>query len=939
MWIESIAIRGFGRLAERRYEFPRGRAALVIEDNEAGKSTLAAAIVAGLCGFPSRRQSGETMKASEVYKPWDGGDYGIEMTVEAGGKRYTIERDFSRDSFTIRNAATNADVSANFDPDLAQSFFGLSRDDFRRLALVSGKDVQQFSSSTDIRARLAAAVEGSGGEIGADVAIAALESARYTLEGRSLKVESALSRIRDAESLVSRRIAELDVLLDSAGEEARRLEQSRAAHADLERKLSDLDNELKAARLVEVRQQIETAERNAEAAEALREELAELERYAAFPAERGEQLSRAATRLAERQSQLAELADRSRRLEQQAGEIRAKLASQERFAEAGDDDLLQLGACESELASAQSMASGKREEVGREKRALSAEGIDLNRAQQANERLKSLSPGDREFVRSHPETEARLTAEEVSANAAVSNAESGLASIRQRRASAGVTGRALLAAGLLLGVAGVVLMIAGVLAPALSVMPVAGGVVIGAAGAVGLARASGLQADEKARLEREIEDAQSRSKQAREQLGRDGQRLQEIASRIGVTDTGALVESLRECERALRRSEPLQTLLAQLAQTEEGLESVRSRARRLLARLGSHCDDADAIPDVLLETRLALSGCLESRRMLREIESDLASIARETAERQSSASDERTAIAAVLTEAGIDPSLPIDTAMDRFGEARSRCERYRQLRDTLLPAAQRHVLPDGELARLRGEESALAVDQPDVDPGRASLEVERERDAVRREADTLLQEVRRMEREVGARVDEYRREYPDLQEELRQIGRERSKAERFASAIATAAEVLREVSEESHRRWAAALNARASGILNRLNPAYEDIRFDESLDFTLRCADTGRIVKRSEVDARLSTGAKDQVYLAVRLACCEELSRAGEALPLLLDDPLIAADDSRFRRGLEYLVTEVAKQAQVIVLSCHASRHERLRGEQWFGENVEVIGL
>ena len=152
MRIESIDIQGFGCLRDMSIHFPPDRAVLVIEENEAGKSTLASAIVAGLCGIPTRRAQGEAIKLLDVHKPWDGGPYGLQMVVNAAGRRYIIERDFSRSAFAVRGADTNRDISAEFDRDLCVSLLGLPREDFLRVAFVSGKEVQRFSSSASRRA-------------------------------------------------------------------------------------------------------------------------------------------------------------------------------------------------------------------------------------------------------------------------------------------------------------------------------------------------------------------------------------------------------------------------------------------------------------------------------------------------------------------------------------------------------------------------------------------------------------------------------------------------------------------------------------------------------------------------------------------------------------------------------------------------------------------
>ncbi len=230
-------------------------------------------------------------------------------------------------------------------------------------------------------------------------------------------------------------------------------------------------------------------------------------------------------------------------------------------------------------------------------------------------------------------------------------------------------------------------------------------------------------------------------------------------------------------------------------------------------------------------------------------------------------------------------------------------------------------------------------DRGGSNPTRSSSDIDAERQRLRTALDDLNSTINDLEKRVGARVDAYKAQYPALRGELHAFEHERAKAERFGKAVAIAKSVLAEVAESSRKRWAAALNCSASAILPHLNPDYDELRFDDTLAFTIRHIPDDRVLQQPDIDACLSTGAKDQVYLAVRLACCEELSRGGEAIPVLLDDPLMAADDSRFAVGLRYLVETFARQRQVIILSCSQARHERLAHEVWFGDDVQMLNL
>jgi hypothetical protein len=60
---------------------------------------------------------------------------------------------------------------------------------------------------------------------------------------------------------------------------------------------------------------------------------------------------------------------------------------------------------------------------------------------------------------------------------------------------------------------------------------------------------------------------------------------------------------------------------------------------------------------------------------------------------------------------------------------------------------------------------------------------------------------------------------------------------------------------------------------------------------------------------------------------------------VLLDDPLMSADDLRFASGFRYLVEDFAKRHQVIILSCSRARHETVSREPWFADKVRLCKL
>lgn len=67
---------------------------------------------------------------------------------------------------------------------------------------------------------------------------------------------------------------------------------------------------------------------------------------------------------------------------------------------------------------------------------------------------------------------------------------------------------------------------------------------------------------------------------------------------------------------------------------------------------------------------------------------------------------------------------------------------------------------------------------------------------------------------------------------------------------------------------------------------------------------------------QLSSGTREQLYLAIRLAYVLHYCRQNEPLPIVMDDVLVNFDDGRVRQTLMTLA-EVAKSVQILFFTCH----------------------
>ncbi len=74
----------------------------------------------------------------------------------------------------------------------------------------------------------------------------------------------------------------------------------------------------------------------------------------------------------------------------------------------------------------------------------------------------------------------------------------------------------------------------------------------------------------------------------------------------------------------------------------------------------------------------------------------------------------------------------------------------------------------------------------------------------------------------------------------------------------------------------------------------------------------------------MSSGTRDQLYLALRLAALEKYMKSSEPMPFIVDDILIHFDDDRSKATLAVLA-ELTKKTQVILFTHHSRVVEQAR--------------
>jgi uncharacterized protein YhaN len=93
--------------------------------------------------------------------------------------------------------------------------------------------------------------------------------------------------------------------------------------------------------------------------------------------------------------------------------------------------------------------------------------------------------------------------------------------------------------------------------------------------------------------------------------------------------------------------------------------------------------------------------------------------------------------------------------------------------------------------------------------------------------------------------------------------------------------------------------------------------------------------RKLDVTGPLSTGTREQIYLALRLAVVDHLDEGSERLPLFLDESFVNWDAQRRDRTFR-LLRRISDRRQVFVFTCHRGMADRLEA---MGARVVRLGM
>jgi DNA repair exonuclease SbcCD ATPase subunit len=934
MKIKRVIASDFGCLSGS-YELCDDRANVIVESNERGKSTLVAAILAGLYGLPPSLDRIK-LPEKETYQPWKGGSYRVALEVEDdSGRALLIKRDFAEGNPRVTDLSTNKDVTREFasgrkDSAIGDRLLGISREVFVKTCLVKQLEIEWLEKMERVQSKVEAIFDSSSGKGTAAEAIGVLQEAIRSYDGTRLKgkglIETEISRLKGRIAEVDARMAQLTAERERVAPTMARLAELRKQVGELEAARQQLEYLSRRAEISEIESALKDNERNRRELDELIKRKELLKPYRDFTGEQASEFSRLVGQIEELRKRRKQLGESLDKLRGELEATKAKLKEFEGFESLDEDFKTRLHDVYTGLARRSEDSETMQKQLLEFKETLQTNGYDLTEIDNLSCRFSELTVEDKDLLR---DSEARIPRIE----ADIGRLELAERTCREEQRAIRRPVKVLSCIALLFWAAAVVCAVLSrkwaqwVSAP----MAFAG---LGVVAAAFILHRVKLRKSLSLRRQQEAAAQERQSLLGvREMLFRA---LSEMAPKAGFESAPDLTEAFKRWGRLHDRAMRLESLREDAKEAEESVVCGKERASVELKKMGLHVASREVTLDLLQKTEKRLADYLETLSRMNQVEERCRTLEEEIEDVDRKGRGLGESIIVILTAAKLPQDLPVEEAAPKIEEARKMGEDFRRLSEEIPERERKLLLPEKvseqkkRLESLKARVKEIVAEQPDLEslqPTKKHSEYEEEAREITKgitdnseERGAILRDVQRLE-------DNYHDEYPRLANEAAELKETLDRTERFHTSISLATDTLQKISTKSHAQWASALNPRANEILRHLNPRCRELKFDRDLSFTVVPAEGEQPKDQKHIEAQQSVGARHQIYLAVRLALADYLSSAAR-LPVILDDPFATSDDDRFLSGMTFLSREYRRNHQVIILTCHRQRHAALIQER-----------
>lgn len=192
----------------------------------------------------------------------------------------------------------------------------------------------------------------------------------------------------------------------------------------------------------------------------------------------------------------------------------------------------------------------------------------------------------------------------------------------------------------------------------------------------------------------------------------------------------------------------------------------------------------------------------------------------------------------------------------------------------------------------------------------AHVESDRELHRLRKEAAEIARRANQMAGEVGALAQRLQ-SVPETEEEEALAETESSRVRALDETINLTQQFLQKAQERVHRDIAPVLAGTLRGWLPRITGGrYQDVIVDPAT-LNVKVSGASRLWREASL---LSYGTCEQIYLLLRMAMVQHLTKQGEICPLILDEVTVQCDTPRTVASMK-LLHEVSRERQVVLFS------------------------
>ena len=364
-----------------------------------------------------------------------------------------------------------------------------------------------------------------------------------------------------------------------------------------------------------------------------------------------------------------------------------------------------------------------------------------------------------------------------------------------------------------------------------------------------------------------------------------------------------LLETVEKVFAELREAEELQQRMDGIDRDNRDFEE---KVARLAAELAPELAETEA-EEAVLQLQELLSAADREDTLRREQEKEAASVRDAIAREEATLADTEKILARLLRLAGCESE-------DGLAEAERRAADHRRLADGLRQVEQdlRQAAGTMDLSELEQAVQAVDVDGLPGEIHGLDRRISRELDPAIQELDVKMGEAGKVLEQMDGSADAAQKA-EELENVLAGLREDAGRYLRLQLGV----DMLRREIETFRRRNQDPVLSRASELFRRLTlESFSGLKTDlddhgEPVLVGVRGA-SGRTLGVQG----MSTGTRDQMYLALRLAALAHRAESGMSMPLIVDDILINFDDARTTATLEVLADQ-GRGGQFILFTHH----------------------